>query len=196
LHQSTLFAVPFDLGRLSVTGSPAPVLEDVSAAAGGNFAFAQNGTFVYLSGKGTTAGYSISWLDSSGKTEPLHTPPGVYYTPRFSPDGKRLAFSISSGQSSDIWVKDLDRDTPSRLSFLLGQNRSPVWTPDGKYIVFESINPAAPGMYWIRSDGSGEAQRLTEGKPIEYPYSFRRMESAWRFIRPETPEARTFSRLR
>jgi serine/threonine-protein kinase len=47
-----------------------------------------------------------------------------------------------------------------------------VWTPDGKNIVFSSNNPAAPGMYWIRSDGSGEAQRLTEGKLSEYPYSF------------------------
>ena len=89
-----------------------------------------------------------------------------------SPDGKRLAFSISSGKGADIWVKDLDRDTPSRLSFLPGVNDIPVWTPDGKNIVFRSQNPAAPGLYGIRSDGSGEAQRLTEGKPQEFPYSF------------------------
>jgi serine/threonine-protein kinase len=110
-------------------------------------------------------------VDSSGKTEPLHAPRGLYFTPRFSPDGKRLAFSLS-GNSDDIWVKDLDRDTPSRLSFLPGQNRWPVWTPDGKNIVFQSTNPAAPGLYLIRSDGSGEAQRLTNGKSFEAPYSF------------------------
>jgi serine/threonine-protein kinase len=110
-------------------------------------------------------------VDSSAKTQPLH-PPGLYSTPRFSPDGKWLAFSIGSGQGDDIWVKDLDRDTPSRLSFLPGQNRWPVWTPDGKNIVFQSNNPAAPGLYWIRSDGSGEVQRLTDGKLGEVPYSF------------------------
>ena len=130
------------------------------------------GTFVYLAGKGQQGVWSISWVDSSGKTEPLHAPPGRYYTPRFSPDGKRLAFSIGSGQGDDIWVKDLDRDTPSRLSFLPGLNRWPVWTPDGKNIVFQSSSPAAPGLYWIRSDGSGEAQRLTDGKLNEAPYSF------------------------
>jgi Tol biopolymer transport system component len=102
----------------------------------------------------------------------LHPPLGVYFTPRFSPDGKRLAFSIATGQGEDIWVKDLDRDTPARLSFLPGSNRSPVWTPDGQNIVFQSTNPAVPGLYWIRSDGSGEAQRLTEGKLQEVPYSF------------------------
>jgi Tol biopolymer transport system component len=178
LHQSTLFAVPFDPGRLAATGSPAPILEDVSSTstAGGDFAFAgsphESGTFVYLSGKGQLGGYSISWVDRSGKTQLLHAPIDLYSTPRFSPDGKRLAFSIVNGQSDDIWVKDLDRDTPSRLSFLPGQNRFPVWTPDGKNIVFQSTNPAAPGMYWIRSDGSGEAQRLTDGKHQEAPNSF------------------------
>jgi Tol biopolymer transport system component/tRNA A-37 threonylcarbamoyl transferase component Bud32 len=178
LHQSTLFAVPFDLARLAAAGSPAPILEDVSSgtAAGGDFTFAKSprgsGMFVYLSGKGTTPGYSMSWVDRSGKTQPLHAPPGNYFTPRFSRDGKRLAFAIGNGQGDDIWVKDLDRDTPSRLSFLPGQNRWPVWTPDGRNIVFESINPAAPGLYWIHSDGSGEAQRLTDGKATAVPYSF------------------------
>ena len=79
---------------------------------------------------------------------------------------------MGSGKGSDIWVKDLDRDTPSRLSFLPGGNNSPVWTPDGKNIVFLSLNPAAPGLYGIRSDGSGEAKRLTEGKSPENPTSF------------------------
>ncbi|MSV35574.1 MAG: hypothetical protein EXQ47_08260 [Bryobacterales bacterium] len=177
LHDTTLFAVPFDPGRLASTGAPAPILDDVSstAAAGGDFAFAVApsgpGTFVYLSGKGSQ-GWSISWVDRSGKTQPLHAPLSQYYTPRFSPDGKRLAFSIDTGKGADIWVKDLDRDTPSRLSFLPGQNDWPVWTPDGKNIVFQSTNPAAPGLYGVRSDGSGEAKRLTEGKPPESPYSF------------------------
>ncbi|HTB11536.1 MAG TPA: protein kinase [Bryobacteraceae bacterium] len=170
LHQTTLVAVPFDAEHLAAGGVPAPILEDVSSTstAGGDFAFAQNGAFVYFAGERAQGGWSISWLDRSGKTQPLHAPPGLYRTPRFSPDGKRLAFS----QGDEIWVKDLDRDIPSRLSFLAPQNRWPVWTPDGKNIVFQSTNPAAPGIYWIRSDGSSEAQRLTEGKPIAYPISF------------------------
>ncbi|MBI3471531.1 MAG: PD40 domain-containing protein, partial [Candidatus Solibacter usitatus] len=175
LHRSTLFAVPFHPGRLAPTGSPAPILEDVSSSpiAGGDFAFAQNGTFVYLSGKASETGWPISWVDSSGKTQPLHAPPGQYSSnPRFSPDGKRLAFVITSGKGEDIWVKVLDRDTSSRLSFLPSLNTSPVWTPDGKIIVFRSQNPAAPGLYGVRSDGSAEAKRLTEGKPVEWPHSF------------------------
>ncbi len=178
LHQNTMFAVPFDPGRLATTGVPAPILEDVNSNTngGGDLGFAAAasgpGSFVYLPGKGTQGGWSISWVDRSGKTEPLHAPLGSYVTPRFSPDGKRLAFSSGNGQGDDIWVQDLDRDTPSRLSFLPGNNRWPVWTPDGKNIVFSSSNPTAPGLYWIRSDGAGDAQRLSDGKFQEDPYSF------------------------
>ncbi|MGO9255121.1 MAG: protein kinase domain-containing protein [Bryobacteraceae bacterium] len=143
LHQSTLFAVPFDASRLAASGSPAPILEDVASnpGGGGDFAFGQNGTFVYLSGEGTN-GWSISWVDRSGKTQPLETTPGQYHDLRFSPDGKRLAYSMVSSKGSDIWVKDLDRDTPSRISFLPGANVYPVWAPDGKTIVFASSNGA------------------------------------------------------
>jgi Tol biopolymer transport system component/predicted Ser/Thr protein kinase len=177
LHQSTLFAVPFNLPQLARVGVAVPILEDVSSdpGAGGDFAFAQNGTFLYLPGTGRQGGWPISWLDraSGVPTEsPLHAPPGIYVTPRFSPDGKRLAFSIASGQGEDIWVKDLDRNTPSRLSFLSGTNRWPVWTPDARNIVFQSTNASAPGLYWIRADGSGEAQRLSDGTLQDIPCSF------------------------
>ena len=174
LRGSTLLAVPFDLSRPALAGAPSPVLEDVSStrAAGGDFSFAQNGAFVYASGEGQEGGWSISLVDSSGKAQPLHAPLGTYFTPRFSPDGTRLAFTAGGGQCDDIWVQDLDHDARSRRSFLAGQNRWPVWTPDGKNIVFQSTDPSAPGLYWIHSDGSGEAQRLTDGKLGERAHSF------------------------
>jgi serine/threonine-protein kinase len=177
LRGSTLFAVPFDPRRLATTGSPAPIIEDVAAnnVGGGDFAFggAPSGpaTFVYLAGK-EQGGWSILWVDRQGKTQPL-APRGPYLGPRFSPDGRRLAFAMLGGQSSaDIWVKDLDRDTPSRLTFLRGRNGWPVWTPDGKNIVFASEDQATLGLYSIRSDGSGEPRRLTDGKLQEAPSSF------------------------
>ncbi len=69
-------------------------------------------------------------------------------------------------------MQDLDRGAASRLTFLSGLNESPVWTPDGKNIVFASSNQNRPGIYWVRSDGSGEAQRLTDGKLARLPNSF------------------------
>jgi serine/threonine-protein kinase len=173
LRGSTLFAAPVDAGRLALRAAPAAILEDVSSTlvAGGEFAFSRIGTFVYLAGKAALTTEPISWVDHNGKmTQPLHPVPGRYRTLRFSPDGKRLAFALASGKAQDIWVKDLDRDITSRLTFLPGGNEFSLWTPDGKTIVFRSSNPAAPGLYAIRADGSGEATRLTEGGA--YPSSF------------------------
>jgi serine/threonine-protein kinase len=174
LHQGTLFAAPFDLGKLAVTGTPIPVVEEVSSSGNGgaDYAISATGTMVYLAGKGQAGTWTISWVDSAG-TKPLYGVPGAYFTPRFSPDGKRLAFAIGhvGGTGGDLWVKDLDRDASSRLSFLGGANNWPVWMPDGKGIIFKSADAVNPGLYWVRSDGAGEAQRLTDGSQDEYPDS-------------------------
>jgi serine/threonine-protein kinase len=179
-NQGTLYAAPFDAARLALKGTPAPIVEDAALNSNGGSAFSasSNGTFVYLS-TGLTGpgwfgqGWLIVWLDSAGKKEPLQAAPKPYLMPRVSPDGKRLAFTIAESAGSSIWVKDLARDTVSRLSFLAGENQNPVWTPDGKHIVFRSFGHSAAGVYWIRSDGSGEPQALTSGGDIvPFPVSF------------------------
>jgi serine/threonine-protein kinase len=173
VHRNVLYAAPFDLDRLALAGEPQPVVEDIDNAqdTGGNFGFSGApsgpGTFVYVTRKGGLQ-RSIFWLDSAGGTRPLHPAPGLYGFPRFSPDGKRLAFSAGDDQGhQDLWVRDLERDTASRVTRLEGQNQSPVWTPDSKNLIFWSSNPAAPGIYSVRADGSGVAQRLTDGKIVQ-----------------------------
>jgi serine/threonine-protein kinase len=176
LRQNTLMAAPFDLSHLVVTGAPQPVLEEVNVngGGGGDFDFSRTGTIVFASSNiERSFPYYILWLDSAGHTEPLHITPGIYENPRFSPDGKHLAFERPTGPSTaDIWVKDLERDTMSRLTHLPGRNNFPVWAPDGRSIVFSSIAQAAPGIYSIRSDGAGEAHRLTDNNSFPAPESF------------------------
>jgi Tol biopolymer transport system component len=133
LHDGTLFAVPFDLKRMEVTGPPTPLLDGISANPGdasAQFSFAYNGTLMYVPGHSRLQLASIYWLDSRGAFTPLREAPGNYYMPAFSPDGKRLALAINDGNKSDIWVYDLSRDTLTRLTFR-GNNVSPIWTPDG-----------------------------------------------------------------
>jgi Tol biopolymer transport system component/predicted Ser/Thr protein kinase len=166
VHHNVLYAAPFDLDRLALTGDPQPVVEDINNAEdeGGDFSFSQAGSSVYLSREGGLQ-RSIFWLDSAGGTRPLLPASGRYGYPRFSPEGKRMAFSLSDDQNhEDLWVRDLERDTVSRVTRLPGQNVWPVWTPDGRNLIFWSSNPASPGLYWIPADGSGVAQRLTDGK--------------------------------
>ena len=100
VREGTLFAAPFDLGRLEVTGPPAPIVEDVQTSLpywGAQFDFSQTGTLVYLTGEGAANAVSIFWMDQEGKTEPLLPTPRGYSYPSFSPDGKRLAVHITEG---------------------------------------------------------------------------------------------------
>ncbi len=177
MHEGTLFAVPFDLKRLSVTGHPAPILEGVVTApdyGGAQFSLSNTGNLVYVAGREGAQNVSIYWMDHEGKFTPLRETPGNYFNPAFSPDGKRLALEISDGKRSDIWVYEWERDTLTRLTFEGANNTNPVWTPDGQRIVYSSQeNGGTYNLWWIRSDGAGDAQRLAEGKNSQYARSWR-----------------------
>jgi serine/threonine-protein kinase len=81
-----------------------------------------------------------------------------------SPDGNRLLL-ISAG---DIWIYELGRGSMTRLTFGGGYTY-PVWTTDGRYIVFRG----ARGMLWIRADGTGQPQvLLTQSANPQNPQSF------------------------
>jgi Tol biopolymer transport system component len=180
IRDGTLFAVPFDVDRLELTGQPAPVLENVaSSIATGvpQFAFASNGTFAYIPG-GTVGGASnpIEWMDRTGKISALRAQPSNWSNPAFSPDGRRLAIDINDGRQTDVWVYEWDRDTLSRLTFDAANDWAPVWTPDGQRIVFASNRADKIGresnLYWQRADGAGEVHRLTESTNFQAPSSW------------------------
>jgi serine/threonine protein kinase/Tol biopolymer transport system component len=177
MHEGTLFAVPFDLKRLEVTGQPAPILEGVVTAAlyaGAQFSFSETGTFAYVAGRSGGQNVSIYWMDREGKFTPLRETPGNYSNPAFSPDGKRLALEIFDGKRSDIWVYEWERDALTRLTFTGESNGYPVWTPDGQRIVYSSLEKGgAYNLWWIRANGAGDSQRLAENKNIQFASSWR-----------------------
>jgi eukaryotic-like serine/threonine-protein kinase len=175
VHNGTLFAVPFDSKKLEVTGQPARVVEDVASnpdTAGAQFSFSDSGTLVHVAGSTVNQNVSIYWMDAAGKFTPLRETPGNYNSLKISPDGKRLAMQITDGDGSDIWVYEWERDTLTRLTFKGDANGRPVWTPDGQRIVYASAEKgAASNLWWIRADGGGDAQRLTENKSAQTPWS-------------------------
>ena len=170
MHQGTLFGVRFDADRLEVRGAPSALLNDVAAnmaTGGGEFDFSATGTFVYSAGRSAAQAWQVGWLDRSGSLKPLLSTPGTYTLPRLSPDGRKLSFV---GEGQDVYIYDLNRETTSRLTFT-GRANSAVWAPDGKHVVFESIGRDF-GLYWIRSDGAGEPQRLLASAGNLVPWSF------------------------
>ncbi len=143
MHQGTLFAVPMDEDRLETRGQPVPVLAHVSGNAGlgfGQFAAASNGTVAYVSGPAGAVASPILWADRTGRTSMLRSTAADWSNIRFSPDGQRLAMDIlDAGKSkNDIYVYEWARDTIARLTVDASDNQKPVWTPDGRRIVFRS----------------------------------------------------------
>ena len=167
VNQGTLFAVPFDLEPLEVTGSPAPVVQGVSwdvAQGGAQFSFSEDGRLAYVTGGEAIPEYPVLWVDREGETTPLWEQPGSYANPRLSPDGKRMSLTVLRDGNWDIWVYDLERRVSTRLTFDEGSDTEQIWSPDGEFIVFSSNQDRAgvENLYRKRADGSGEPERLTE----------------------------------
>ena len=170
----TILAAPFDVERLEVTGPAVPVVEDVvyyPQNGAGHFTISESGALAYVKASATRSDYHLVSLDRSGNAQPIDSKLRQLFTPRVSPDGERLALPAREGGSPpDIWLVDLVRGTWTRFTFGPATNRSPVWTPDGKRIVYLSERPIFD-MYWKASDGSGSEEVLATSQQDKQPNS-------------------------
>ena len=141
VHDGTLFAAPFDLATLAVTGPAVPVVPDiVSSINSGNaqVEVSRTGTLIYLPGGQNTAAAPLEWLTRDGKTTPLRATPANWSGVQIAPDGKRLAFTLADGANTDVWTYDAARDALTRLTSDPNLDRNPIWTPDGQRLVYAS----------------------------------------------------------
>jgi len=173
-REASLWAVPFDIEQLAVSGEPAPMLEGVQVNSGTNwahFTFATDGTLVYLPTTGLSGQLSLVWVDRDGQETPMSMPPRSYLYPRVSPDGSRVAVTVTD-QQQDTWVWDLTGETLRRLTLDPGTDRYGEWTPDGQQVLFSSNRDGGTGVYWRDADGSGEAVRLLSDNTLsQFPQS-------------------------
>jgi Tol biopolymer transport system component len=167
MQHGTLFAVRFDLDSLETMGQAVPVVEGVLTnpfTGGAQVAFSADGTLVYVPGVAGTRTSSIDWLTRDGTTSVLRPTKADWTSPRFSPDGRKLALDISDGKQRNIWVYEWARDTLTQLTFGPSQDRGPIWTPDGQRVLFSSdrAKPGVSNLYWVNADGTGDVTRLTD----------------------------------
>jgi Tol biopolymer transport system component len=172
----TLRAIPFDLNRLETRGTAVPVVPRLvtTPQGAGDFALSTDGTLVYADAPAGNTGASrtLVWVDRVGHEQPIAAPPRAYVYPRVSPDGTRVAV-YSADQEQDIWIWDLPRATLTRLTFEPGIDQNPVWTPDGRRIIFASDRGGgARNLWWQAADGSGAAERLTTSSNLQVPTGF------------------------
>ena len=167
LRGNTLMAQAFDLKKLEVSGEAIPIAdpiqEDLSTLKS-MVAASQEGTMVFLEGT-STAPRALLWVDRTGKK--LDEVPGhdTYRSPRLSPDGTKISFTLSNS-GFDVWDYDIARKVKTRLTFGSGGGQGDldsVWSTDGKRIAYTSIQN---GQYSFRikaADGSGNDEELLAG---------------------------------
>ena len=170
-----LTVVRFDLARLEVVGDPVQMIDHMLIGQLGavNFAVSQQGTLAYLP---SSAGpqndlRSLVWVTRQGREEPIALPRRPYAVARLSPDESRVALDVRE-QNSDIWIWDVGRQTQTRLTNDAPADMSPVWTPDGRRLIWSSARDNDIGnLYWQASDATGSVERLTMNTSAQFPTS-------------------------
>jgi serine/threonine-protein kinase len=169
----SLYAVPLDLARLAVTGSPVPVLDAIANIAPiglGNYAFSPAGNLVYFANDPRLLDRELVWLDRKGIARPLAEARRPLTQIALSPDGRQLA-AVAGTRTSDIWIYDLSRGSWDRLTSE-GVNNSVVWAPDGRTIAFASNRNGSINPFWMPVDRSRPARQLVRSDQWTFPISF------------------------
>ena len=174
--QGNLWAVGFDLSRLETVGDPVPVQEGVLTKDQGSadFDVSENGSLIYVPvGAASTGQRVLVWVDRDGREEELLAPPAPYETPRVSPDGRYVAVEVRDPENPDVMVYDLQRETPTRLTFDPGFDRDPLWSPDGRRVLFGSNRDGSSAdIYAKAADGTGPVERVTTSDTDQSPVSW------------------------
>ena len=168
-----LFAVPFDLRRLAVTGGPVPIVEGVrrstEAPTGtAHFSVSSTGSLVYVPGPASTssAQLDLALVDRNGAVQPLKLPPGPYQYPRLSPDGKRIAVGSDDGKDAshlDLRPGGRELDAPAHV----GRPQSCSRLVRGRRARGVSVGPRGRSRHLLaargRHDGGGAPDEAGQG---------------------------------
>ncbi|NBC17847.1 MAG: hypothetical protein GVY18_11090, partial [Bacteroidetes bacterium] len=155
------YAYDVDLWRLDLqTGTSEPVAfnstwwdKEPHVASDGRMAFVSNRT-----------GTPEVWVAEEGVPRRLtRFGEGTVYSPRWSPDGTRLAFAARSGSHADLYVTTPDASTPRRMTTADADDLNPRWSRDGRHLYFASNRTGQWQIWRVALDGEAPVQVTEEG---------------------------------
>jgi eukaryotic-like serine/threonine-protein kinase len=149
IREGTLMAQPLDLETLRLAGEIFPVAEPVT-----QFSVSANAALAYMSGD-AAAQQQLVWLNRTGSQVGSAGPPGGYANFRLSPDERSVVFNRpSAGQ--DIWVLDIARGVPTRITFDPNTDNLPIWSHDGLRVLWPSSRSGGFDLYVKPASGTGQ----------------------------------------
>ena len=170
LREQTLMAQQYDDKRLELVGEPIQVAEQVGSFAGtGYFSASSNGVLVYRYGGYEPYGRA-TWFDRQGKVLGAALDGGIPRGLALSPDGLRAV--LNAFGSDDLWLLDLANNTRTRFTFGQGYSVQPVWSPDGKNIIFASNRDGPFNLYQKAASGVKGEELLLQSSDDKFPTSW------------------------
>jgi len=164
----------FDDNGLEAVGDPVPIAENVSHYLYyGYFSASTNGVLIYRSGG--NSGSQLTWLDRQGKLLGTAGKPGIYYRLALTPNSAQAAIGWMNSQASsntDVWLLDFSRSTNARFTFGKGNSSRPIWSPDGKRVIFNSDREGAFNLYEKPASGAEEEVLLLKSSENKIPTSW------------------------
>jgi serine/threonine-protein kinase len=174
VHAGSIFAAPFDLAKLVITGTGVPLVVGVwvcPASGAAQFAVARDGRMVYLSRNDAAVREApIDIVDRQGKSTRLQGAPLNWAALAFSPNGNRLAIDVTAASIRSVWIYDLARGAIQRATFSDVPETRPIWMDD-RLLTFAWATAGPPNLYRQAADG-GKPERLTESPRVQYPGSW------------------------
>jgi eukaryotic-like serine/threonine-protein kinase len=173
-HQQTLMAQPFDAEKLQTSGDAFPIAEHIrfeGFTSNASFSVSQNGHLVYQAGVSQSE-VRLAWQARNGKQIGIINQEGkIYLQLRLSPDGERIVVTQPDANNinQDIWLYEIRRDTWTRFTFDAATDRSPIWSPDGKSIVFASDRNKRFDLFQRASNGEGNEELLLKSGQSKIP---------------------------
>jgi len=162
----TLVAQPFDWRRYALSGEPHTLSDEVlyfPTVDKAVFSVSSGEILVSQSGRGASIS-QMTWFDREGKPAGAVGIPGSYSNVRLSPDGHRIAEDQTGpdGRNNAIWIHEPARGATARLTFDPSAHQAPIWSPNGKQILFSANRSLGFGLFLKNTDGSGSEEEVAD----------------------------------
>jgi eukaryotic-like serine/threonine-protein kinase len=141
LQEQTLFARKIDARTLAFLGDPSPIADGIALFPPGfqaSYWVSQVGVLAYRTIASDRP--RLTWVASDGTRKPEALGDDFVTFVRLSPDGSKALLEVTDGTGNrDIWIWDFTRGVRTRVTFEARPDRSPVWSPNGREVVYSSL---------------------------------------------------------